>query len=238
MSLATDETFATHPEPSDAELAAAHQLRARARALHPAADDAHAFAVLTQTGKVAASRRAMIQGGGPYQRAVAFADPPLPPPVASGAPTGPAPSVIARITLERLFRDQLAPRAYACYQRALGRSPTLVGTAYFEIYLGRGEISQVALTGTGDAAFDACLRDAAYDLQPPFPDFTVNADDQTLARYPLSFSVRKDHPIILPGDADSSSPLDIDAIQGGVPRQRRPIHVDAATPLGDLPRQK
>jgi len=42
----------------------------------------------------------------------------------------------------------------------------------------------------------------------------------------------------MPGDADSSSPLDIDAIQGGVPERRRPIHVDAATPLGGLPRQR
>lgn len=238
LAQTTDENFTTRPEPSDADLATAHQLRTRARALHPAADSDHAFAVLAQAGKVAASRRAMIQGGGPYQRTVALADPALPSPAPSSAPTGPQPSAIARITLERLFRDQLAPRAYACYQRALGRSPKLVATAYFELYLGRGEVSQVTVSGTGDAAFEACLLDAAYALQPPLPDFTINADDQTLARYPLSFSVRDDHPIIMPGDADSSSPLDIDAIKGGVPERRRPIHVDAATPLGNLPRQK
>ncbi len=238
LAQTTDESFTTRPEPSDADLATAHQLRTRARALHPAADGDHALAALAQSGKVAASRRAMIQGGGPYQRTVALADPPLPSPVPSTAPTGPQPSAIAKITLERLFRDQLAPRAYACYQRALGRSPTLVGTAYFELYLGRGEVSQVTVSGTGDRAFDACLLDAAYALQPPLPDFAINADDQTLARYPLSFSVRNDHPIVMPGDADSSSPLDIDAIQGGLSERRRPIHVDATTPLGGLPHQK
>jgi len=238
LAQTTDLDFTTRPEPSDADLATAHQLRSRARALHPAADSDHAFAVLAQTGKVAASRRAMIQGGGPYQRTIVLADPPLSSLAPSSAPTGPQPSAIAKITLERLFRDQLAPRAYACYQRALGRFPKLVATAYFELYLGRGEVSQVTVSGTGDPAFEACLLEAAYALQPPLPDFTINADDQTLARYPLSFSVRDDHPIILPGDADSSSPLDIDAIKGGVPERRRPIHVDAATPLGDLPRQK
>jgi hypothetical protein len=238
LAQTTDFDFTTRPEPRDVDLAAAHQLRSRARTLHPAADSDHAFAVLAQAGKVAASRRAMIQGGGPYQRTVVLADPPLPSLAPSSAPTGPQPSAIAKITLERLFRDQLAPRAYACYQRALGRSPRLVATAYFELYLGRGEVSQVAVSGTGDAAFEACLLEAAYALQPPLPDFTINADDQTLARYPLSFSVRDDHPIIMPGDADSSSPLDIDAIQGGVPERRRPIHVDAATPLGGLPRQR
>jgi hypothetical protein len=57
-----------------------------------------------------------------------------------------------------------------------------------------------------------------------------------VARYPLGFTVRDDHPVIVPGDADSSSPLDVDAIRGGVPERRRPIRVDASTPLGGLPR--
>jgi len=238
LAQASAERFTPRPEPSDADLAAARAARAAARAQHPAADDDHAFAVLAQAGKVAASRRAMIRGGGPYQRVVEVADPPLPQAPAIPTPSGPPPSAIAKLTLERLFRDQLAPRAYACYQRALGRSPTLVGTAYFELHIGRGEVSQVTVSPLGDAALDACLLDAAYALQPPLPDFTINADDQTLARYPLSFSVRDDRPIIMPGDADSSSPLDIDAIQGGVPERRRPVRVDAATPLGGLPRHR
>jgi VWA domain-containing protein len=226
------------PDPSTAALATARATLARARALHPAADHDHAFAALAHTGTVAASRRAMILGGGPYERTIALADPPAPPAIAATATAGPAPSAIDKLTLERLFRDQLAPRAYACYQRALGRSPRLLGTATFELHIGRGEVSQVTVAGLGDAAFDACLVDAGYALQPPLPDFAVNADDQTVAHYPLSFAVRDDHPLVMAGDADSSSPLDIDAIQGGVPERRRPIHVDASTPLGGLPRQR
>jgi len=42
--------------------------------------------------------------------------------------------------------------------------------------------------------------------------------------------------VIVLGDADSSSPLDIDAIQGGVPVRRpgKRIELDASTPLGPL----
>jgi hypothetical protein len=238
LAQTTAESFTVRPEPSDADLAAARQLRLTAGTLHPSADGDHALAVLSQAGKVAASRRAMVRGGGPYQRVVAITDPSFPPAAAPAAPSSPPPSAIDRLTLERLFRDQLAPRAYACYQRALGRSPTLAGTAFFELYIGRGEISQVTVSGLTDPALGACLLDAAYALSPPLPDFTINADDQTLARYPLSFSVRDDHPVIMPGDADSSSPLDIDAIQGGVPERRRPVKIDAATPLGGLPRHR
>ena len=220
---------------SDEARARADRARAKARRLHPAADDAHAFAVLASTGKVALDRRAMVKGGGPYGRIVALVDQVLPPePVVAKA--APVASAIARDTLDRLFRDQLQPRAYVCYQRALGLHPQLVGTAYFEIRLGRGEISEVQLTGVGDAKLDACLLDAAYSLQPPLPDFDINADDQTIARYPLTFNLHAEKPMVVLGDADSESPLDIDAIEGGVPTKtvRRPVKVDTSTPLGKM----
>jgi hypothetical protein len=178
----------------------------------------------------------MVKGGGPYARIVAIADQAAPPEPATAKPA-PVASAIARDTLDRLFRDQLQPRAYVCYQRALGVAPSLVGTAYFEIRLGRGEISEVQLTGLGDAKLDACLLDAAYAMQPPLPDFDVNADDQTIARYPLTFNLRAEKPIIVLGDADSESPLDIDAIQGGVPTKtvrRAPVKVDTSSPLGKM----
>jgi hypothetical protein len=98
--------------------------------------------------------------------------------------------------------------------------------------MGRGEITDVQLVGLGDGAVDACLLDAAYLLSPPFPDFTLNADDQTIANYPLTFNRRADQPYVVLGDADSSSPIDIDAVQGGVPG--RPVKVDAKTPLGGM----
>ena len=209
--------------------------RAKARRLHPAADDAHAFVVLASAGKVAVDRRAMVRGGGPYSRIVALADQAKPPepPVVKPTPTA---SAIAKDTLDRLFRDQLQPRAYVCYQKALGLQPQLVGTAYFEIRLGRGEISEVQITGIGDSKLDACLLDAAYSLTPPLPDWEVNADDQTIARYPLTFNLRAEKPLVVLGDADSESPLDIDAIEGGVPTKtaRKPVKVDTSSPLGKM----
>ncbi|HEY5933001.1 MAG TPA: VIT domain-containing protein [Kofleriaceae bacterium] len=207
------------------------QILVRAGAAFPFADESRAFAVLTQQGRIAKDRRAMVRGGGRYERVVAIPDPD------STATPRTAPrvltaSAIARDTLERMFREQLQPKAYACYQRALGQNPKLAGTARFRFRMGRGEITDVQLAGLNDAALDACLLDAAYLLAPPFPDFTLNADDQTIANYPLAFSRRADQPYVVLGDADSSSPIDIDAVQGGVPG--RPVKVDAKNPLGGM----
>ena len=227
------DAFTTRLEPDDAERARAAKLRARAEAAFPFARDQLAFAVLSTTGKVARNRIAMVKGGGPYERLVEVPDPVEPPIVRIGAVAVTA-SAIAKITLERLFRDQLQPKAYACYQRALGSAPTLAGTVHFTLHLGRGEVTSASLAGLGDPQLDACLLDAAYVLQIPLPDFTINADDQTIARYPLTFSVSERRPTIVPGDADSSSPLDIDAIEGGVPARGKPVSVDATTPLGGM----
>jgi hypothetical protein len=219
-------------DPNDAEVAAGAKVLEHSLAAHPVADRDHAFAVLSTIGRIAKSRHAMIAGGGRYERMIAIADPQHLAPL----PTGPAPipaSSIARITLERLFRDQLQPKAYACYQRALGTNPRLVGTVHFSLRLGRGEITEVGLTGIGDKGLETCLVDAAYAMTPPLPDFTVNADDQTLANYPLTFNRSDDRPVIVLGDADSVSPLDIDAIAGGVPG-RKTIKVNSKTPLGNM----
>lgn len=219
--------------PNEEQRERGEKARAKARRLHPAADDAHAFAVLNASGKVATDRRAMVKGGGPYSRIVALADQAraVDPPIQKAAPVA---SAIARDTLDRLFRDQLQPKAYVCYQKALGITPTLAGSVYFEIRLGRGEITDVQLSGMGDAKMHDCLLDAAYAMTPPLPDWEINADDVTVARYPLTFNLRADHPIIVPGDADSESPLDIDAIQGGVPERRKPIKVETNSPLGKM----
>ncbi len=226
--------FVVAPDPTDADLQRGAKTRARALAEHPYARTGLAFALLSTTGKVAKSRLVVVKGGGPYERIVDVFDPPEPLNVTLGVSTQPQPSAIARITLERLFRDQLQPKAYACYQRALGLAPKLAGTVHFEFRLGRGEVTEVGVVGLGDAQLDACLLDAAYQLTLPLPDFTVNADDQTIARYPLTFAVSESRPRVVLGDADSTSPLDIDAIQGGVPGKRGPIKVDAKSPLGGM----
>jgi hypothetical protein len=193
-----------------------------------------ALAVLSTSGRIAKNRIAMIAGGGRYDRSVALPDPPRSAPPSPAAANVQA-SAIARITIERLFRDQLHPKAYACYGRALQRNAKLTATVRYKLRMGRGEVTDVQLaTGSGDAAFDACLIDAAYLMTPPLPDFAVNSDDQTVANYPLSFAYRADQPVVVLGDADSESPIDIDRVEGGVPGQRGPVKPDTKTPLGGM----
>lgn len=200
----------------------------------PLVTDDRALAVLATTGKIAKNRIAMINGGGRYDRSIAVSDPPHSAPLV-GAAAPIAASAIARITLERMFRDQLQPKAYVCYQRGIQRNNKLAGTVRYKLRMGRGEVSDVELTQkSGDAEFDNCLVDAAYLMTPPLPDFAVNSDDQTVANYPLSFAQRQDQPVIVPGDADSESPIDIDAVEGGVPGARKPVKPDTKTPLGGM----
>lgn len=134
-----------------------------------------------------------------------------------------------------MFRDQLQPKAYVCYQRGIQRNNKLAAQVRFKLRMGRGEVSDVELTQkSGDGEFDKCLVDAAYLMTPPLPDFSINADDQTVANYPLSFAQRQDQPVIVPGDADSESPIDIDAVEGGVPGARKIVKPDTKTPLGGM----
>lgn len=234
LASASPAAFTGTAEPTDADLVVAEPVLERARAAQPFAGAGRALAVLASAGRVAKSRRDVVIGGGRYERVIAFEDPK--PSLAAAVP-GPAvgPSAIARDTLERLFRDQLQPKAYSCYQRALGRNAKLSGTVYFQLRMGRGEVTEVTLTGLGDPQLDACLLDAAYLLAPPLPDFSVNADDQTIANYPLTLQRRDDQPVIVLGDADSQSPIDVDTVEGGVPgRPRKVKPPNATTPLGDL----
>ncbi len=233
LATATADDFTGADDPNDAQVATGSKVYEHAHTAHPIVDHEHVLAVLATTGRVAKSRRSMIAGGGRYERMVAIADPQR----TTSFPVGPAAvpsSAIARITLERIFRDQLQPKAYVCYQRALGTNAKLAGTVTFTLRMGRGEVTDVRVLGLGDPALDACLVDAAYLLSPPLPDFTVNSDDQTVANYPLTFNRREDQPVVVLGDADSTSPLDIDKIEGGVPGKPRRVKVDARTPLGTL----
>ncbi|MBA2540879.1 MAG: VWA domain-containing protein [Deltaproteobacteria bacterium] len=223
-----DATFTLTPRPGPPTIA----LAALAQ---PVVTDDRALAVLSTSGRIATNRIAMIAGGGRYDRSVVLPDPPrrapLPPTTASTIHA----SAIARTTLERLFREQLHPKAHACYGRALQRNAKLTATVRYKLRMGRGEVTDVQLAASsGDAAFDACLVDAAYLMTPPLPDFAVNSDDQTIANYPLSFAQRADQPVVVLGDADSESPIDIDRVEGGVPDQRQPVNPDTKTPLGGM----
>ncbi len=212
--------------------------RARLRERHTAVDDAHALVVLSRTGTVAPSRRQMIAGGGPFTRMVDLDDPKFPPDIRVGRPMVIGGSAIDRNTITLLLRQYLQPAAFTCYQRALGPNGTLAGTAKFRLEIGRGELTRAEVIGIGDAAFDACLLEAAYQVTPPLPNPDINTDDRTVVNYPLTFSVREQKPFILAGDADSASPIDIDAVKGGVPvNAKRGGQVkagDTSTPLGGL----
>jgi hypothetical protein len=218
---------------SDAVVAQTEQLLARMERRHPMADADHALAVLSTAGTVARARHDAVAGGGPFARTVAVADPVFPPEVQIRQPTIIGASAIDHMILDNLFKLELQPKAYVCYQKALGTNNKLGGQVIFHLELGRGEVTHASVEGLSDPAFDACLLDAAYAIAPPMPDPSYNLDDRTLANYPLTFSLRADHPLVIPGDADSSTPLDIDAIKGGPP----PRHIEAGdtkTPLGNL----
>ena len=157
----------------------------------PAVDDEHDLVVLSTVGRVAAQRRQMIAGGGPYTRMVELADPAFAPIVTIGTTSSTGGSALDRTIIKRLLNDQLQPHAYSCYARSLGRMIALAGTATFEIELGRGEVTRVTVTGFEDnAEFHACLVDAAYGLAPPMPTPGYNIDDRSSVNYPLTFSVR------------------------------------------------
>jgi hypothetical protein len=218
---------------SDAIVAQTEQLLARIERRHPMADADHALAVLSTAGTVARARHDAVAGGGPFARTVAVADPVFPPEVVIHQPTVIGASAIDHTILDNLFKLELQPKAYVCYQKAIARNNALAGTVVFHLELGRGEVTRATVEGLADPVFDACLLDAAYAIAPPMPDPSYNLDDRTLANYPLTFSVRAEHPLVIPGDADSSTPLDIDAIKGGPP----PRHIEAGdtkTPLGNL----
>ena len=232
---ATAADFTGKAEPTESDLILAEPALQRARAAHPYAGGDRALAVLASAGRIAKSRRDVVAGGGRYERVIALDDPT--PGLAAAAPAAPraAASAIARETLERMFREQLQPKVYVCYQRALGRNASLAGTVYFQLRLGRGEVTEVTLTGLGDPQLESCMLDAAYQMTPPLPDFSVNADDQTIANYPLTLQRRAEQTVIVLGDADSQSPIDIDAVEPGVPGRPRKVRPpDASTPLGGL----
>jgi hypothetical protein len=222
-----------------AELALAHNVwpldpvhQTQLRARHPVVDAERPFVVLASAGKIAGNRRTVTTNGGPYTRMVAVNDPTFPVEVRIATPKHIGGSAIDRTALELMFRTQLQPAAFACYQRALAKESKLAGTATFKIEIGRGETTRASVTGFTDPAFSACLLDAAYKVTPSLPNPDYNSDDRTIANYPLTFSVREQKPFVIAGDADSSSPIDIDAIKGGVPVKLKQTEID--TPLGNL----
>ena len=87
------------------------------------------------------------------------------------------------------------------------------------------------------SARDRTIPGPPFKVTPPLPNPDYNTDDRTIVNYPLTFSVREQKPFVVAGDADSASPIDIDAVQGGVPVTARKGQIkaeDTSTPLGGL----
>lgn len=209
--------------------------RAAAERRHPFATDDVALSVLASKGTVARARHDAVAGGGPFTRTVGTPDPPFEPEAHVFVAGAIGTSMLDKQLLDTLLRLQLQPAAYVCFQKALGKHPKLGGLVGFHLEISRGEVTHASVDGLGDRDFDACLVDAAYRIVPPMPDPTYNTDDRSLVSYPLTFQRHADQAVIVAGDADSESPLDIDAIQGGLARP--PRHVDAgdtSQPLGGL----
>jgi len=206
--------------------------RAALERRHPFATDDIALSVLASKGTVARARHDAVAGGGPFTRTIATPDPPFTPEVHVAQSRAIGPSALDKQLLDTLLRLQLQPAAYVCFQKALGQHPKLGGLVGFHLEISRGEVTRASVDGLGEPSFDACLVDAAYRIVPPMPDPAYNTDDRSLVSYPLTFQLHSEKAVIVAGDADSESPLDIDAIQGGVPR-----HVEAgdtSQPLGGM----
>jgi hypothetical protein len=94
-----------------------------------------------------------------------------------------------RTIVEHLMKQQVVPRARACYQAALRHAPSLAGSVTIEIEMARGEVqtARLAHNALPDATLAACLLDAAYDT--PVPKVAIGDDRETVvvARYPLRF---------------------------------------------------
>ncbi|HEY4055626.1 MAG TPA: VWA domain-containing protein, partial [Kofleriaceae bacterium] len=205
----------------------------------PYLSELQAFAVLGDGGELSKKRASLIASGLTYERIITTYDSVMPKARTTASVAQPTPSAIDEMSVRLLLRQQFAQKAYACYERALGKNNTLAGTMNFTFTMGRGEISTVEMDGIADADFQTCLADAAYAMSIPFPDFSVNADDQTVAHYPIVFHLADHKAVASAGDADSSSPIDIDAIKGGVPdsAKRKPLTLtnkDVNTPLGSI----
>ena len=140
---------------------------------------------------------------------------------------------------ERIFRRYLGtrvfPRARACYNLALTRDQTLGGRVQFEIEVGKGEVlfarvASKALTRE-DAAFEACLLEAAWALDIP----AGQLDDQTYrVSYPLVFNPPAGgRP---PLEEDPLGPGTVELLLHGLAPARDRKDTPASAPTSEAPR--
>ena len=215
--------------------------QARLRSAITLASSNHVLVALDTSTPAGRQRATALRAGMPYVQLTA--DQPMlmhlsnVTPVRVGVAITIAP-VLAKETLQRIFRDQLMPRTRVCYQRALARSnPAALpqGTATYTLVMGRGEVIHAGVTGFTDAALTACLVEVGYSLDIPLPTDESNFDELIEARYPVTLLVQQDQATVVPGDAGSADAIDIERITPYQPKTTPPkIRVDAAKPLGGL----
>lgn len=103
--------------------------------------------------------------------------------------------------LRHMLREQLWPRAHACYNHALSHNRKQAGVVQLAIALGKGEVSLVEASSQSltirDPAFLTCLEEAAWKMRVP-----SGLRDPRVYRvfYPLAF-----HPPKNAGAAEISS---------------------------------
>jgi hypothetical protein len=157
----------------------------------------------------ASERRSLAVGGGPFTRIAPPGDP---------SPASRVPRVIAATVslhgeldarlIRRMLEIGLVPRARTCFQPLLLKQRASEGTVRLDFELSRGEIASVRVAGSDfPPAINACLVDAAFQLQVPRTAIGDMPDTVYVVHYPLTFrSLAND--VILPGDADSADPVD------------------------------
>ncbi|WP_428265978.1 VIT domain-containing protein [Haliangium sp.] len=123
-----------------------------------------------------------------------------------------------RDIVARLLDHHLAPRARACYETLLRRSPDLAGSLTVVVELGRGEAQYATVEGSTFPAggMEACVVRAAYDIQVPRVALGDDPEVTSLVRWPLDFRRRAGRGEVVDGShgptkqrpLDTRTPLD------------------------------
>jgi hypothetical protein len=109
------------------------------------------------------------------------------------------------------MKHHVVPRARACYDRALRRTPDLTGSVTVELEMVRGEVQEARISRTTitDAALTECLLDAAYATPVPNVALGDTSEVVVVARYPLRLRRIQKRPEVSPGvEGRSTDPDD------------------------------
>ncbi|HTJ45055.1 MAG TPA: VWA domain-containing protein [Kofleriaceae bacterium] len=172
-------------------------------------DDTSLVAIDSRS-RFAAERRKLAQGGGPFMRV----SPPGEPRVGPRVPQVRIGTVKLRGDLDArlihgMIETGLLPRARTCFQPLLLKQRESEGTVRLDLELSRGEVTSAHVAHSDfPADISACVVDAAYKLDVPRTMLDDMPDTVYLVHYPLTFRSLAAGELVLPGDADSSDPVD------------------------------